>query len=391
MIDYKTALSLIKNNHLTLPEIELLSVEALGFYLATDIYAPIDLPNFKNSAVDGFAVRAKEISVNKNLKLTQTIRAEVQKPYVLPEGSCAAIMTGAPIPDGADSVIMKEYAEIKNGEVLFHVKAKINEHIRFAGEDIKKGSLVAKKGTKVSPELLGLLLSLGISRVKIIKKPRVKIIATGDELVMAPEPLGFGQVYFSVGPMLKAQCQQLGLVDIEIDRVPDEKEALIQAFRNALDSDLILFSGGMSKGDRDLVIPVLTHEEVVPIFYQGCWRPGKPLYFGKKGAARIFGLPGNPVAAFVCFRVFVEALLDASFFAHQARDFRVAKLSHDFQKNKETTVFARAFVNRQHELSLLDAQGSHQIGALSTANALCLLKAQQDVFKAGEEIEYFAI
>lgn len=390
MNSFEQAIALIAMNPLHLEVCEVLVAKARGFELAVDVSAPMDNPPFSNAAVDGFAVRVQELALKKPLALAHTLRAAEQKPWRLPKKTCAAIMTGAPLPYDADAVIMKEDATLFEGLVSFAKVPALHENIRFAGEDIKKGMKIASKGQILQPQHLGLLLALGIDRIKVFKKPRVAIIATGDELVMAPKPLRFGEVYFFVGPMLQAQCEARGIEEVTLMRVPDEAKAIERAINTALDAELVLISGGMSKGDRDLVVPALKNCGVEQVFYQGLWRPGKPLFFGTKGRARIFGLPGNPVASFVCFRIFVEALLARSPNSSSLAT-RQAILTEDVEKKTEFTFFARAFVNDRFELRLLEAQGSHQMGGLCQANALCHLEAGRAIVKAQEAVKYYAL
>lgn len=391
MLSFDEALSLLAAHPFSLKEHQIAVNDALGFYLSEDLHAPIDLPSFDNSAVDGFAVRSKDLCDTMTLPLGQTIRAGRQEPLVLPSGFAAKIMTGAPLPLGTDAVIMKEDSLVEGDFVRFLKAPHMLQHIRFRGEDIAKNTAFLAKGSLITPQHIGLLLGLGHATCKVFAKARVRIIATGDELVVAGKSLHHGEVYFLVGPMLRAQCHALGLEDVTLLQVLDDQDQIEKAIKDSLDAELVLISGGMSKGDRDLVWPSLARVGIEQIFYQGRWRPGKPLYFGLKNNTRIFGLPGNPVAAFMCFRIFVQELLSHTLGSPALRAYRTAILGHDVEKKSEFSIFARARVNAQNELILLDQQGSHHLGALVAANALCHLPAGYAIVKANEAVKYYAI
>jgi molybdopterin molybdotransferase len=389
MISFSEALDTIKANVPASKVITIKLSEALGSYCACDIYAPLDLPLFDNSAVDGFALCLKDIQDSHKITLIQTIRALGQETYSLSPQNCVKIMTGAPLPLNADCVIMKEDADILDGALSFTRIPVLGAHIRKRGEDIKKGHLVASAGMRITPQLMAVLLGLGILEVRVIKKPRVVIICTGDELVEAPQKLKHGEVYFLVGPMLQAQFQALGIEDIEVVRVGDSEEIITEHLQRACDADLVLVTGGMSKGDYDFVRPALKRVGVQEIFYQGCWRPGKPLYFGRLENTCFFGLPGNPVACFVGLRIFVQAWLSCLFKTHNSLS--SAELVNNFSKPRDFTFFARAHVDHTHKLTIMPTQGSHEIFSLSQANALCYVPAGLSELHVGNQVEYWPL
>lgn len=391
MISFNEALKLIFEHPLSLGQQELSLEHALGGVLADELKSLSDNPPFDNSAVDGFAVRVSDIVLSRPLEIKKEILAQKQEPWTLPPQSCARIMTGAPVPDGADAVIMKEMSEIIGDKAQFSINPNLKDHIRFRGEDLTRGEVIAKRGTIITPQIIGLALGLGIHKASVIKKPRIRIIATGDELILAPKPLSFGEAYYFVGPMIKAQCMAMGFNDVLISHVGDDENDIEYAIKEALEGDLVLITGGMSKGSRDFVRPSLKKVGVKEIFFEGYWRPGKPLYFGRLGETRIFGLPGNPVAAFMCFRIFVQHLLSISTDTKKWRQYQWATITHDTKKKAEFDMFCRAVVNERNELTLLDNQGSHQMGALRTANALCHLESPHAIVKAFEPVKYYAI
>jgi molybdopterin molybdotransferase len=393
MINFCEALSLIKHNLINTQE-ELIKTHAsLGCILANNIQAPLDLPPFTNSAVDGFAVGEHEITSDSQFLISNTIRAVAQEYSYLKANSCARIMTGAPLPKDATAVVMKEDAVYSPDKlsVSFTKKPVFGAHIRKQGEDVKINQLVAQRGQQVTPELLGLLLGLGVAEISVFKPPKLAIICTGDELVEAPQKLKYGEVYFFVGAMLKAQAQAIGLSEISIERVGDNKDAISASLHKAGQAELVLITGGMSKGEHDFVRPALAHVGVEEIFYQGLWRPGKPLYFGRTKKTVYFGLPGNPVACFVAFRIFVQSWLSALFTNKSLEARSYARLTHDTNKIANFTFFARAQCDAKNNITILPGQGSHEIYSLSTANALCYLPAGVGAFQRGEEVAYWSL
>ena len=391
MIHFKNAMELISLNPLQLKSEELCIKDALGKFLSVDIFAPINLPPFDNSAVDGFAFCFADVKKNNSLKVDTTIFARPQRQRKLIANTCVSIMTGAPVPEGADTVVMKEHTRIEGDRVIFVNEFFCGDHLRKSGGDIEQGSLIAKKGSRIDAALIGLLLGLGVDQIKVFCSPKIKITSTGDELVEAPAPLKFGQVYFLVGPMLKAQCETLGFKDVTIIKVADDQKLIKKIVEQSLDADLLLITGGMSQGSHDYVRPALDEVGVRQVFWQGAWRPGKPLYFGSKEHTRIFGLPGNPVAVFVGFRIFVQHLLGVTLGADLS-DLRWGVLAgSEVEKNPGWTMFLRAQVDNDHKLRLLKNQQSHQIFTLAKSNALCLIDAPTTIVKAGNPVQYYRL
>lgn len=392
MIPFDEAQEVIRACTLSLGHERKMVGEAQERFLFSDITAPIDLPSFDNSAVDGFALNTKDISpANKILKIDGYIKAQAQGQWVLREGCAVEIATGAPLPEGANAAIMREDVEEWAGMLHLKKEVSINENLRLRGEDVRRGQVIAQRGDKVTPKFTLLLYSLGIRDIEIFKSPRIKIISTGDELVEVGRVLDLGQAYYSVGPMLKAQCAELGISDVTAIRVADDVDGIVKALEEAIEADLVLITGGMSKGDYDLVRPALKRCRVEQIFYQGAWRPGRPTYFGRKGKSYFFGLPGNPVASFVGFLLFIKPLILGSMDAQQLLNPKIGMMKRDFIKREGFSIFARARIDENHELDILNDQGSHHMLSLSRANALCLMTSPKAIVKAGELVHYHDI
>lgn len=396
MISYPDALLAIHNYPLHLA-IEEKNVEnAIGLSIAQDIFAPISLPPFTNSAVDGFAVHHAHLAQTRAMPIISSLRAQSQSPLILPSYMTAKIMTGAPIPEGADAVVMKEDVDVVglgDTQAQFNKLVAQYENLRFVGEDVCQGDRVAATGDIITSSRIGLLHGLGITTVKIFSPPVITIISTGDELVRAGNPLAFGQVYYLLGPMLQALCRELSINDVHMSVVSDDTHAIVAALDSACarKSDVILLTGGMSQGEYDFVRPALEIFGVEQIFFRGAFRPGRPLYFGTRGTTRIFGLPGNPVAAYVCFHIFVRSLILASMQAHHRHKLHYAPAVNEFRKNPGTHFFARAHVDERGELRFLPNQGSHHLGSLAMANALAVIDAATHIVKAKDLVQYYPL
>lgn len=389
MISYDQALQLIAKCNLSLDVDEISLAHSLGRVLAEDIMAPIDLPPFDNSAVDGFALATKDIVSSSIVPVMGEIRAVASRKCALADRASMRIMTGAPLPVGADAVIMKEDV-VDTIDVIELKKAPIvHENIRRRGEDIEQGKLAARRGTKVSPRHIGFFAALGLSRLKVWRPPRIMIISTGDELVSPGEPLRHGQVYSLMGPMLRAQCAALGIHDVVSTSVSDDISSIVAAI-NAHPWDILLVTGGMSKGDYDFVRRAFSESSIEEIFYRISVRPGKPIFFGHRKQGLVFGLPGNPVAAFVGFHVFVRSLIER-IFTGENYSLPIATVTKNIEKPQGLTCFMRADVNERHELSLMPGQGSHQLYSLCSGNALAIVPGEKAVITAGETLRYYAL
>lgn len=390
MISFHEAQNLIEAHALMPQQKHVPCIDALGLVLAQDVCAPVDLPPFTNSAVDGFVLNTEYLQKSKILPVAQEIRAQGQVPTHLMPHYAMRIMTGAPIPIGADAVVMKEDVVLHDDTIVVNAQVNKNNYLRMQGEDITKGSIAAQKGQIVTPALIGLFHALGLSRIFVFNPPSVGIVCTGDELVEAGHTLKLGEVYHLMGPMLKALCLDLHLTDISITTVKDEKKSIIKALEQALVHDVVLITGGMSKGEYDLVRPALCDLSIKEIFYQGAFRPGKPLYFGCLNKTRVFGLPGNPVAAFVMFLVFVRPLIQRVM-GQKSLELKQGLLTHDYEKKTDFTLFARAKMDSKNYITLMPGQGSHQLFTLSKADALAVLPEGKELIKRGEPVSIFPL
>lgn len=379
MIEYKEAIRLVLNESFILLKKKVKVINSDGFILAEDIYSPINLPSFNNSAVDGYAFFSKILlKKSASFKIRQIIFAGNTNVKIIDYDYIYQIMTGAIVPKGLDTIIKQENTERYNNIVIFVKNPILGNNIRYTGEDIRKGRLVMLKNKKIRSAEIGFLSTMGIKNVVVFKKPKTVIISTGDELIFPGKKVEMGQIFYSNGFMVRSLLKEDGLNNVIIEHVNDNLSNTIEVIERYFNKDLILLTGGISVGNFDFVKKALDQLLVQKIFYKGNWRPGKPLYFGKKKSCYVFALPGNPVASYVMYKVFVSCLINKRSFWEKAF------LSHSFIK-KTNVFFPRGIVN-QNTVTLLKNQGSHCVGTLSQANCICFLPYGKEFFNKGEKV-----
>lgn len=288
--------------------------EALNRVLAEDIRAPFHVPPFDNSAMDGYAVRHADISSATpdqplTLPVAYDLPAGALPPAPLPPGTAVRIMTGAVLPEGADTVVMQEDTVAHEGMVSILKAPFQGANIRHSGEDIRAGELLFPRGTTVRPGHIGTLASIKRAIVSVYQRPRVAIVSTGDELVDIDQDLVPGKIVTSNSYSLAALVADSGSLPLVLNIARDTHASLKERLSEALHADLILTSGGVSVGDYDFVKPVLQELGLAMKFWKVAMRPGQPLAFGTIGTVPVFGLPGNPVSAMVSFEQFVRPAL----------------------------------------------------------------------------------
>ncbi len=282
--------------------------------LAADVCSALDVPPADNSAMDGYAMRAADVpSVGTVLPVSQRIPAGVVGTALRP-GTAARIFTGAQVPEGADAVVMQEECEARGDSVVVNTVPTAGQWVRRRGEDVKQGAVVLAAGTRLTPQALGLAAAVGAAELSVMRRPRVALFSTGDELVMPGEPLKPGAIYNSNRYTLRALIEALGCDCTDLGIVPDRLDATRDALRGAAEGhDLIVTSGGVSVGEEDHLRPAVQAEGRIDL-WQIAIKPGKPLAFGEVNrgdgtAAFIIGLPGNPVSSFVTFLLLVRPVL----------------------------------------------------------------------------------
>ncbi len=354
---------------------------ALGRVAAADVVSPLDVPAHTNAAVDGYALAGSELPAEGSKEFRVIGTAWAGRPFtgVVGRGECVQIMTGAPIPTGADTVVLQENVEASAERVSIPSGEQPRLNVRAAGEDVAKGELALSAGKRIQPAELGMLASLGFGEVFVYRRPRVAFFSTGDELRSIGEPLGLGQVYDSNRYTLYGMLTQLGVEIQDMGVIRDDREAVHQAFvEAAAHADAIITSGGVSVGEADHVKAALDALGKMS-FWQVAMRPGRPLTFGRVGNAAFFGLPGNPVAVMVTFYQLVQPGLRRLMGepAPAAPPMFSARSLSALQTRLGRTEFIRGVLARDESGELVvrstGGQGSGILSSMSEANCFIVL------------------
>jgi len=371
-------------------------LNGLGRVLAEDIHAPFNVPPFDNSAMDGYAVKFVDIEGASpgspvRLRVVADLPAGSVASQPLQNGEAIRIMTGAPVPQGVDTVIMQEDTRSEGNTVDILEAAPLGSNIRNAGEDITKDSILFTSGTKIRPAHIGILASVKRACITVYQQPRVAILSTGDELVDIDQEITHGKIVASNSYSLSALVADNGGIPIHLGIARDTKEELKERLLQGLHADIILSSGGVSVGDYDFVKEVLADLGVDMKFWQVAMRPGKPLAFGIIGGKPAFGLPGNPVSAMVSFEQFVRPAM-RKMRGHK----RLFGITVDAAAEEEvTTLKGRRYYIRcmvtsrdgKYFASTTGEQGSGILMSMGTANGLMVVPEDQDVVKPGDGVK----
>jgi molybdopterin molybdotransferase len=375
--------------------IELRTADGLGLILAETATCEVTLPSSDNSAMDGYALVADDlVSASREEPVRLAVVGEVvagaQESITVARGSCVRIMTGAPIPPGADAVVPVELTVGEGDHVEFHLPAHVGDNIRHAGEDLLPGQELVAAGRRLAPADVALLSAAGVSRVVCVPAPRVVIMSTGDELVPADREPGPGQIRDSNGPMLAAMVKATGGLPFLTGAIPDDRGALVEAFESNLGhADLFVCTGGASAGTRDLladVIAELGEVEAVKV----AMRPGMPQVRGRIGSTPVIGLPGNPVSSFVSFEVFVRPAIRA---LQGRRDVHrptvVARVVEALHAPSHKRGYVRVRLSRDGSAWTArptGAQGSHIITSIAQADGLAIVPEAVTEVRVGDEV-----
>ena len=369
--------------------------QALGRVLAEDIISRINNPPLDNSAMDGYALIAEDIqsATPENpikLEMVEEIAAGYTAKRVLRSGQTMRIMTGAPIPTGANAVLMQEDTQKDGNSILCLDKADVEENIRQAGEDVKVGDQVIKKGTTLTPAHIGMLAVVGRSQIAVGQRPVVSILSTGDEVLELDETPEGPQIFNSNGHMLAAQIKSAGGIPIYLGIAKDTEKALMEKFEWALKADIVVSSGGVSVGDYDLVKASLKKMGQDMLFWKVAMKPGKPLAFGHIDKIPIFGLPGNPVSSFVSFEQFVRPSLRKVLGCSDLSNKTVhAKLTRTIKKKAGRLHFLSAIVSwtdGEYTVTPAGEQGSGILKSAANANGLLVFPLEDEKIEEGQKV-----
>ena len=399
MISVEEALSKILGYVNSLETEEKPILASLGQVLAEDVVASADVPPSDNSAMDGYALRADDIKGSKPgkprlLRVIATVAAgNIARKKVTP-GTAIRIMTGAPVPEGADTVVRFEDTDETSrkgatGEIGVLAEIPAGSNIRQAGEDFAKNSKVLARGTILRPQEIGVLASVGRKQVKVIRRPVIAILSTGNELTEIGRKLSPGKIYNSNSYALAAQVARYGGIPKVLGIARDRERSLNTRLERGLDSDFLITSGGVSVGDYDLVKDILAQQGEIT-FWQVCMKPGKPLAFGRIGKVPLLGLPGNPVSSMVSFEIFGRPAI-LKMMGKPPLDKPIIRATIDSkQENRDgRRVYIRAKVEKsdgRYLARVAGAQGSGILTSMVKANGLVVIPENKKTVAAGEEV-----
>ncbi|WP_298553263.1 molybdopterin molybdotransferase MoeA [uncultured Algibacter sp.] len=386
MITISEAISILKNNGKPLLKKTTKKVEKAGGYiLFKDILSPINMPPFRQSAMDGYALNIHD---NLSYKLKGEVKAGDGHQPILKKGEAIRIFTGAPVPDSANAVMMQEKVTVNENTITISHQIKLELNIRPLGEQVKTGEIALKKGTKLTPAAIGYLISLGITEVSVFKKPNIAIVTTGNELIEPGQDLPYGKIYESNSKMLLSALYNLRYYDVTLYKVEDDYNKTVETLNTAInDNDLVMITGGISVGDYDFVGKALRELQVSELFYKVKQKPGKPLFYGKKDTTQIFALPGNPAAALSCFYVYVYIVLQQLMNRENLELPRVmAKSISNFEKKGDRPQFLKG-IYEDGQVEILDGQNSSMLQTFALSNALVFAPENVTKIEKGDSIE----
>jgi molybdopterin molybdotransferase len=372
------------------PQVVPLSATLLGLVLAEDVACDLDMPPYDKALMDGYAVRTADVATGKAvLSVVEEIVAGQTPRHAVGPGRASRIMTGAPMPAGADAVVQVERTKLlEDGRVAIDDRApKVAQNVLYQGREMRRGDTVLAAGAMLRPQEIGLLATLGKASAYVIPRPRVAILPTGDELVEPDKMPGPSQIRNSNGPMLVAQTSRAGGLPNYLGIARDNLESLRALVNEGLRCDVLILSGGVSVGKLDLVPQVLHENGVVAHFHKIAMKPGKPVFFGTREKTLVFGLPGNPVSSLVGFELFVRpALRRLRGFAATGPRFVDATLQEDFAYSTDRPTYhpARLEMTAQgYRVRTVPWFGSSDLRGLLGANAVVLLPPGDLVHRAG--------
>lgn len=386
MITVEEAIEYVESNSHPAKNIVKISLKnALGFVLAEDVMSPIDMPPFRQSAMDGYAVRIHD---SEYYHVKGELQAGDGQDVTLRKGDAVRIFTGAPVPNDANAVVIQEKTKIHEQELQVHDEVTVQSNIRPKGEQIQKGEMALGKGISLTPAAIGFLTTIGITDVSVYQKPSIGIIATGNELAEAGTELKHGQIYESNSLMLRTALVSSGYTDNETFKVPDDFNSTRNLLEEVLKSkDVVLITGGISVGDYDFVGKALQELKVSQLFYKVKQKPGKPLFFGKKNDTYIFALPGNPAAALSCFYIYVQRCLRRIEGCLNFEPFTVDATSlSEYSSKGDRAQFLKADY-QNGKVKILEGQSSSMLHSFAVSNALVYLSADKNKVEKGDIVQ----
>jgi molybdopterin molybdotransferase len=370
-----------------LPSCRVPLTQARERFAARDVVARLALPVFDNSAMDGYAVVAGSCRVGQGQRVVGEQPAGVDRMLRIAAGEAVRVFTGAPLPEGADAVVMQEDVRRDGSEIFINAEVERGEFVRRRGSDLSEGQKIIEAGERIRPQTLALLAAQGLAEIDVGGEVRATIITTGDELVPPGGSLGAGQIYESNSTLVRALFDKCGVCSAGVEHCADDALSIEAALRTSLEHDVLVIVGGVSVGARDLVKPALTSVGAQTDLWRVSVKPGKPFLFGRAGQCAIFGLPGNPVSAFVTFLLFVRPAILQMMGANEGElslPNYEAQLAEEVQNRSDRPHYVRGHV-AYGKFTPVGRQESHALYGLSRANALLRVPPGQ-IFPSGNTV-----
>jgi len=393
MVTVEEAKDLI-NTHTEVLEVQKIRVsEALGYVLAEDIFSKIDIPGYPQSAMDGYAVNTDgNIVIGDQFEVVAEVQAGDVNLHAIQHGEAARIFTGAPVPDGATTVVIQEVVERNEETILVQKDVRYGANIRARGEQIMTGDTGLQNGTKITPAAMGFLAMMGYDRVKVYRKPVIHLVVTGDELVQPGKELQHGQIYESNSVTICGAVQSYGFEVTEVKFVKDTYEDTLKSLKASLEAaDVVLASGGISVGDYDFVGKAFKELGVEEIFYKIKQKPGKPMFYAKHGNTAVFALPGNPASALTGFYQYVLPCLDKMIgLGFSGLKTKWVKMTDSFKKKGDRAQFLKGFVT-DAGVEVLEGQSSAMMYSYAITNSIIYIPQDKMEVNAGEEVMVYLL
>ena len=365
-------------------------IDALDRALSDDVVSPMDTPPFHQSAVDGYAFSFKDWDGKSKLEVAGEVQAGNVFTAEIKPRQAIRIFTGAPVPAGLDTVVMQEKVEVQGDQMTIKDPLLVaGANVRLQGSQTKIGDVVLKKSHRLTPASISFLASLGITEVPVFAHPHIRIIVTGKELVAPGGIIHEGQIFESNSFALKTALKAMGISPVSAEIVEDDEALIMEAITRALDSDIVILTGGASVGLYDLVPSSLAKCGVKEIFHKVKQKPGKPFYFGTYGDVLVFALPGNPAAVLSCFYEYITPAI-GKFTGRQYHKRLKMILAHDFQRKPGLTQFMKG-KTKANTVFILDHQESYLMNSFAHADALVELEEDREVILKGDLVNVLMI
>lgn len=389
MIKVEEAIAIIEANSTKMPTKRIPVAKALGYVLAEKVISPINMPPFRQSAMDGYAFKH---GIRHQYDIVGISQAGDHSNIKLKETEAIRIFTGAYVPDSADTVVMQEHVMGSKDSILIATMPEKLANVRAKGEQIAKDDIVFEADTLITPAAIGFLACLGITEVEVYKKPKVAILVTGNELIAPGKKLKKGKIFESNSIMLEAALQSVGIAKAKVRRVKDNLKATKKALKSILKkNDIVLISGGISVGDYDFVKEALLQNDVKELFYKINQKPGKPMFFGSKNDTLVFALPGNPASSLTNFYIYVApAIKNRMGFVEIHTPKLVRKLNSDIKNDTGKTLFLKAKYD-ETTVTVLHGQSSAMLNTFALANSLLIVPENVENYKTGQEVTLLPI